>query len=250
MPSPLQNYILGIADNCLILGHRLSELCGHGPALETDIALINISLDLLGQARSYLQYAAEVGEEGQTEDTLAFLREGRAYKNALLVEFPNQDFGYVIARQFFFDAYHLPFLEALCHSKDETLAAIAKKSLKEVKYHFRYSAEWMIRLGDGTAESHKRIQEAVDELWGYTGDLFELTPDDEAMIAAGIGVDLGPIKSQYDQQLKDIFERATLQLPDHQWWKKGGKKGIHTEHLGFLLAEMQWMQRTYPNAQW
>ena len=247
----LYNYILGIADNSLILGQRLGELCGHGPSLETDIAETNISLDLFGQVRSYYQYAAQVsGDENSTEDTIAFLRLEREYKNVLLVEQPNTDFGYIIARQFLFDGYHLLFLRVLQDSTDETLAAIAKKSIKEVSYHWRFSSDWIRRLGDGTEESHKRIQEAIDELWMYTDELFHQTDADKAMIAIGVGVDTVQLKEAYYIAIKEVLTEATLTIPESKYWHKGGKNGIHTEHMGYLLADMQYMQRTYPNMEW
>ncbi len=247
----LYNYILGIADNCLILGQRLGELCGHGPSLETDIAGTNMSLDLLGQVRSYYQYAAAVSENDEiTEDTIAFLRLEREYKNVLLVEQPNTDFGYTITRQFLFDGYHLLFLKALENSTDETLAAIAKKSIKEVSYHWRFSSDWILRLGDGTAESKERVQEAIDELWMYTDELFHQTDSDVAMIAEGIGVDTLKFKDAYYRVIKDVLKEATLNIPENPYFHKGGKEGIHTEHMGYLLADMQYMQRTYPNMEW
>lgn len=247
----LHNYIIGIADNSLILGQRLGELCGHGPSLETDIACTNISLDLFGQVRSYFQYAAQVsGDEKITEDTLAFLRIEREYKNVLLVEQPNTDFGYTIVRQFLFDAYHLLFLRELENSKDQTLAAIAKKSVKEVSYHWRFSSDWVRRLGDGTTESHERVQEAVTDLWMYTDELFHQTDADQAMIAAGVGVNTSALKERYYEMVTEVLEEATLEVPESKYWHKGGKQGIHSEHMGYILSDMQYMQRTYPNMEW
>jgi ring-1,2-phenylacetyl-CoA epoxidase subunit PaaC len=234
----------------LILGQRLGELCGHGPSLETDIALTNISLDLLGQTRSYYQYVAEMQGEGATEDTIAFLRLEREYKNALLVEQPNTDFGYVIARQFLFDVYHLALLQELQHSKDEMLAAIAVKSIKEVLYHTRFSSDWIKRLGDGTPESHARIQTAINDLWIYTDELFQPTEAETAMLAQGIGVDWSKLKSTYYQQVVAVLAEATLDTPNVVYFQKGGKQGIHSEHMGFILTELQYMQRAYPNMQW
>jgi ring-1,2-phenylacetyl-CoA epoxidase subunit PaaC len=250
MDNNLIQYILGIADNSLILGQRLGELCGHGPSLETDIALTNISLDLLGQTRSYYQYVADMQGEGATEDTIAFLRLEREYKNALLVEQPNTDFGYVIARQFLFDVYHLALLQELQHSKDEMLAAIAVKSIKEVLYHTRFSSDWIKRLGDGTPESHGRIQTAINDLWIYTDELFQPTEAETAMLAQGIGVDWSKLKSTYYQQVGVILAEATLETPNVVYFQKGGKQGIHSEHMGFILTELQYMQRAYPNMQW
>lgn len=244
------NYILGIADNALILGQRLSELCGHGPSLETDIATTNIALDLLGQTRSYYQYAAELQGGEATEDTLAFLRKEREYKNVLLVEQPNTDFGYVMARQYMFDVFHLLLLEQLQNSNDEVLAAIAKKSIKEVSYHKRFSGDWIKRLGDGTEESHNRMQEAFDNLWTFTNELFLMTADDTAMVEAGVGVDVAALKAAWTQEITALLKEATLTVPDLKYFLKGGKEGIHSEHMGFILTEMQYMQRAYPNMTW
>lgn len=250
MNNNLYNYILGIADNSLILGQRLGELCGHGPSLETDIACTNISLDFFGQVRSYFQYAAQVAGDDRNEDTIAMMRTEREYVNVLLVEQPNTDFAYTIARQFLFDVYHYAFLIELQNSNDETLAAIAKKSLKEVSYHLRFSTDWIKRLGDGTEESHERIQTAINDLWTYTDELFHQTDADKAMIAEGVGIDTLGLKEDYYKRVAEVLEEATLQVPDLNYFQKGGKKGIHTEHLGYLLAELQYMQRAYPNMTW
>ena len=245
----LYNYILEIADNSLILGQRMGELCGHGPSLETDIACTNISLDLFGQVRSYFQYAASLTQD-KTEDDIAFLRKEREYKNVLLVEQPNTNFAYTIVRQFFFDVYHVHFVESLQHSKDQTLSAIAKKTIKEASYHKRFSGDWIIRLGDGTTESHEKIQEAVDHLWPYLEELFVLTETAKQMIKEGIGVDTQSFKEAYFKTVKEVLTEATITIPNNQWSHKGGKQGIHSEHLGYLLADMQYMQRTYPNMEW
>ena len=250
MKNNLYNYILGIADNSLILGQRLGELCGHGPNLETDIALTNISLDLLGQTRSYFQYAAQILGDNKSEDDVAFLRIEREYKNVLLTEQPNTHFGYVIARQFLFDVYHLLLLEKLQYSKDETLAAIAKKAIKEVSYHRRFSSDWVKRLGDGTEESKRKIQEAMDDLWRYTDELFHLTASDSAMISEGIGIDVSKLKESYYAQISEVLREATLEIPESKYFQKGGKEGIHTEYMGYILADLQYMQRTYPNMKW
>ena len=246
----LINYILGIADNALILGQRLGELCGHGPSLETDIAMTNISLDLLGQTRSYYQYVAKMQGGEATEDTVAFLRLEREYKNVLLVEQPNTDFGYSIARQFLFDVFHLALLEELQNSKDEMLAAIAKKSIKEVLYHTRFSSDWIKRLGDGTEESHQRVQQAINDLWIFTDELFHLTDADLAMIESGVGVDVSSLKETYYVKLNQVLLESTIEIPQVEYFQKGGKHGVHTEHMGYILTEMQFMQRTYPNMTW
>lgn len=250
MNNNLYNYILGIADNSLILGQRLGELCGHGPSLETDIACTNISLDLFGQVRSYFQYAAQVAGDDRNEDTIAMMRTEREYVNVLLVEQPNTDFAYTITRQFLFDAYHFTFLTELQNSNDETLAAIAKKSIKEVSYHLRFSSDWMKRLGDGTEESHSRIQTAINELWTYTDELFHQTDADKVMIAEGVGVDTLKLKEAYYNQIAEVLTEATIEVPDLKYFQKGGKQGIHTEHLGYVLAELQYMQRAYPKMTW
>jgi ring-1,2-phenylacetyl-CoA epoxidase subunit PaaC len=250
MKENLYNYILGIADNTLILGQRLGELCGHGPNLETDIALTNISLDLLGQTRSYFQYTAQIAGEDKTEDDIAFLRIERQYKNVLLVEQPNTHFGHVIARQFLFDVYHLLLMEKLQHSKDETLVAIAKKGIKEVSYHERFSRDWVKRLGDGTEESHKKMQEAIDNLWRYTDELFQLTEADKAMVSEGIGIDVSILRESYYKKVSEVLKEATLSIPESNYFQKGGKEGIHSEHMGYILADLQYMQLTYPNMKW
>ena len=246
----LYNYILGIADNSLILGQRLGELCGHGPNLETDIALTNIALDLFGQTRSYYQYAAKLEGKGKTEDDVAMLRVERDYKNVLLVEQPNEHFGHVIARQFLFDIFHYQLMTALLKSEDETLAAIAAKSIKEVSYHKRFSGDWLKRLGDGTEESHEKMQEAIEHYWPYTAELFDMTESDAKMAAEGVGVDVSELKEAYYKEITEHLEEATLQIPDNPYSKKGGKKGIHSEHMGYILTELQYMQRTYPNLTW
>lgn len=250
MKESLYKYILGIADNSLILGQRMGELCGHGPSLETDIACTNISLDLFGQVRSYYQYASKIAGDGRTEDDIAMLRKEREYVNVLLVEQPNTNFAYTMARQFLFDVYHFLFLTELQTSKDLTLAAIATKSLKEVSYHQRFSSDWIKRLGDGTEESHQKMQTAIDDLWTYTDELFHQTEADKAMVKEGIGVDVTKLKQSYFSKVNSIIEESTLVIPESKYFQKGGKQGIHTEHMGYLLTELQYMQRTYPNMEW
>jgi ring-1,2-phenylacetyl-CoA epoxidase subunit PaaC len=252
----LKDYILEIADNSLILGQRLGELCGHGPSLETDIALTNMSLDLFGQVRSYYQYVAQLsgdastGSATPTEDDIAFLRLEREYKNVLLVEQPNTDFGYVITRQYFFDVFHLLLMQELQDSKDETLSAIAKKGIKEVSYHKRFSGDWVKRLGDGTDESHNRIQKAVNDLWPFTNELFEMTEADKQAAEAGIGVDVSKLKEKYYAVVIELLKEATLEIPESKYFHKGGKHGVHTEHMGYIIADLQFMQRTYPGMKW
>jgi ring-1,2-phenylacetyl-CoA epoxidase subunit PaaC len=246
----LYKYILGIADNTLILGQRMGELCGHGPSLETDIACTNISLDLFGQVRSYYQYAAKIAGDGRTEDDIAMLRKERDYVNVLLVEQPNTNFAYTMVRQFLFDIYHLVFLQELEKSKDLTLSAIATKSIKEVSYHKRFSSDWIKRLGDGTEVSNQKTQKAVDDLWAYTDELFHQTDADKAMVKEGIGVDVTKLKETYYNQVNQVLEEATLEIPESKYFQKGGKQGIHTEHFGYLLSDLQYMQRTYPKMEW
>lgn len=248
--SSLYNYILTIADNSLILGQRMGELCGHGPSLETDIACTNISLDLLGQVRSYYQYAAKIAGDGRTEDDIAMLRPEREYVNVLLVEQPNTDFAYTMARHFLFDVFHFLFLKQLEKSKDLTLAAIATKSLKEVAYHQRFSSDWIKRLGDGTEESHRKMQAAIDDLWMYTNELFSPTEVESTMAEQGIGVDIAALKEEYYSAVGNILEEATLKVPESKYFHKGGKQGIHTEHMGYILAELQYMQRAFPGREW
>jgi ring-1,2-phenylacetyl-CoA epoxidase subunit PaaC len=250
MQNNLVQYIYGIADNSLILGQRLGELCGHGPSLETDIAMTNISLDLLGQTRSYYQYAAQILGDNATEDSVAFLRKENEYKNVLLIEQPNKDFAYSITKQFLFDVFHLLLLEELQQSQDIMLAAIAKKSIKEVSYHTRFSSDWIKRLGDGTEESRSRIQIAIDDLWVFTDELFHQTDADKVMVSKKIGVDVTKLKAPYYKKISEILEEATLKTPDIKYFQKGGKNGIHSEHMGYLLADLQYMQRTFPNMKW
>ncbi|OUS00479.1 phenylacetate-CoA oxygenase subunit PaaI [Flavobacteriales bacterium 33_180_T64] len=250
MKENLYKYILGIADNSLILGQRLGELCGHGPSLETDIACTNISLDLFGQVRSYFQYAAKIAGDDRTEDDIAMLRKEREYFNLLLVEQPNANFAYTIGRQFLFDVYHLAFLSELQKSADLTLSAIANKCVKEVSYHERFSSDWIKRLGDGTKESHQKMQDAINDLWTYTDELFHQTEADITMVSEGIGVDVTKLKEGYYKRVNEILEAATLETPESKYFQKGGKKGMHTEHLGFILSNLQYMQRTYPNMKW
>lgn len=247
---PLAEYLLRLGDDRLVLGHRVSEWCGHGPILEEDIALANISLDLIGQASSILKLAGEVEGKGRGEDALAYFRDGVEYRNALLCELPNGDFGYTIVRQFLFDAHSVLLWEALARAPHQGIAAIAAKSLKEDKYHVRHSSEWVVRLGDGTAESHTRAQAALDDLWRFTGEL--LAPDDidAAVAPLGAGVDHAALKSGWDAMVGDVLRRATLTPPADTVMQSGGRRGRHTEHLGHLLTEMQIVARSHPGASW
>lgn len=248
--NALFEYLLRLGDDSLILGHRLSEWCGHGPILEEDIAMTNISLDLIGQANSFLQYAGKVEGEKRDQDQLAFLRYNKDYRNTLLVEQPNGDFGMTMMRQFLFDAYRLPLFERLRNSRDEQIAAIAEKALKETKYHFKHSSEWVIRLGDGTEESHDRIQDSLDSLWRYTSELFYRDEVDEKLEAEGILPDMSGMKEEWTNAVEAVLEEATLSIPDNNWTFEGGRKGLHSEHLGYILAELQYMQRAYPGLEW
>ena len=250
MKNDLYQYILMLGDNSMILGHRLSELCGHGPSLETDIALTNISLDLFGQVRNYFQYAAEISDTEKTEDDIAFLRYPHEYLNTLLVEQPNKDFAYVIARQFLYDTYHLLLMQQLMASNDKRISAIAAKSIKEVKYHFRFSSQWVKRLGDGTNESHQKMQEAITYLWPYAGELVVSTTIEKTALQEGIGADLESIKNKYITETSSVIKEASIEMPGETWIHSGGKSGKHTEHLGFILADLQYMQRTYPDMVW
>jgi ring-1,2-phenylacetyl-CoA epoxidase subunit PaaC len=268
---PHIEYTLFLADNALILGHRNSEWTGHGPILEQDIALSNIALDLIGQSRWLYQHAArlinqvaEVPDASKmaapastlpgaaaeiTEDILAYRRDSWDFRNCLLVEQPNGDWGRTILRQFLFSAWQLYFYRQLQQSRDPELAAIAEKSVKEVTYHLRWSSEWVIRLGDGTTESHERMERALEELWPFTGELFTTTAYELAMTAAGIAVDPGSIRQAWQEKINDVFGEAQLKAGE-SWMQGGGKEGRHTEHLGYLLAEMQFLQRAYPDCEW
>lgn len=243
-------YLIRMGDNALILGHRLSEWCGHGPILEQDIALTNIALDLIGQSRNYLSAAGIVEGKNRSEDDLAFFRVERDFKNLLITEQPNGDWGMTLVRQFFFDHFHFLLLQKLRDSANRDLSDIAEKSIKEVTYHVRFSSDWIRRLGDGTEESHNRVQAAIDHLWTYTGEMFEMDQTDEILIAAGIAPDLSELRDEWLKNVLSVVSDATLKLPDESFMQTGGKKGIHTEHLGYLLAEMQHLPRTYPDAKW
>ncbi|MBP9151039.1 MAG: phenylacetate-CoA oxygenase subunit PaaC [Flavobacteriales bacterium] len=246
----LFNYLLRLADNSAILGHKLSEWCGHGPELEEDIAIINTALDLLGHARSLYTYAGEVEGKGRTENDLAFLRIEREYKNALITELPNGHYGDTIARQYLFDQFNYLLFTELEKSSDETVAAIAAKAIKEIRYHLRRSIEWTLRLGDGTEESHAKIQEAFEDVWAYTGDLFVQDDSDLVIIAEGIGPDLKAIQPIWREKVKATLAEATLTISEDGWMHSGSKQGRHTEHMGHILSELQYMQRTYPGCEW
>jgi ring-1,2-phenylacetyl-CoA epoxidase subunit PaaC len=253
-PSPgapaLFEYLQRLGDDRLVLGHRLSEWCGHGPILEEDIALGNVALDLLGQASALLRLAGQVEGKGRDDDALAYFREAVEFRNALLVELPRGDFAVTIVRQFLFDAYDLHLTDALSRSAYGELAAVAAKAHKEARYHVRHSGEWVVRLGDGTDESHRRAQGALDELWRFTPEL--LTPDavDAELAAAGVAADLLAVRARWDATVREVIDEATLRLPAPAVPAKGGRQGRHTEHLGHLLAEMQIVARSFPGATW
>lgn len=242
--------LLRLGDTTLILGHRVSEWCGHAPALEEDIALANVALDLIGQTQMWLGLAAEVEGKGRTADDLAYLRDAWDFRNLLIVERPNGDFGHTLMRQFLFDAYHFELLKALAGSSDPRVAEIAAKAAKEVAYHLERSSDLVIRLGDGTEESRRRMQDALDALWGYVGEMFVADDKDRTVAAAGIAPDPASLKPAWEATVRDVLGAATLAIPDSDFAHKGGKRGVHTEHLGYILAEMQFLQRAYPGASW
>ncbi len=246
----LVKYILRIADNNFILGQRLSEWCGHGPILEEDIALANIALDKLGLASALYKYAAQIEGNGKDEDFYPFHRNEREFTNQLLVEQPNGDYAMTLVRELFNDTFDFYFLKELQKSSDATLAALASKSIKEVTYQLRHASEWIIRFGDGTEESHKRAQDAVNELWRFTGEYFEMTEIDEELIKQNIAVDLGKIKESCYKHIAEVLSQAKLTTPLNEYMQTGSRKGMHTEHLGYILAEAQYMQRMYPGAKW
>jgi ring-1,2-phenylacetyl-CoA epoxidase subunit PaaC len=246
----LINYCLRLGDSSLILGQRMSKWCSNGPILEEDIAMTNVALDLIGQSRTMLTYAGKLEGKGRTEDDLAYKREEREFYNTLLSERPNGHFGDTVARNFLHSAFFYHLFQALKNSKDEMIAAHAAKSIKEVTYHLRHSSEWMVRLGDGTEESHNKIQESLNDMWEFTGDLFEMNEVDEILIKEGIAVDLTEVKKEWDKTVTQVIERATLNKPEECYMQTGRLNAMHSEYLGHLIAEMQFLQRAYPEAQW
>jgi ring-1,2-phenylacetyl-CoA epoxidase subunit PaaC len=248
--TPLVLYTLRRADDALILGHRLSEWCGHAPMMEEDMALANMGLDLLGQARELYSYAARVEGKGNDEDKFAYLRDVRQYRNLLLLEQPNGDFAHTMVRQFFYSAFADLYWRAMMKSSDATLAAVAAKSEKESAYHVRHSSEWIVRLGDGTKESHARAQAAIDHLWAFTGEMFEADESERSLIETGIAIDPASLRPKWLNTIAGVVNEATLALPRSDWMQQGGRDGRHSEHLGHLLSELQSMQRTFPGATW
>ncbi len=250
MTRPLFEYLLRLGDDRLVLGHRLSEWCGHGPILEEDIATTNIALDLVGQATFFLRLAGQMEGQGRDEDALAYWRDENQFTNLQMVELPRGDFGFTILRQFLFDVWSFHHLEALSRSTHAELASLAAKAHKEVRYHLRHSSEWVLRLGDGTEESHRRMQAALDELWPWTGELAYQDDVDAALRADGIVPDLEPLRAPWEAMTKDVLGRATLTIPTGPMRMTGGRTGRHTEHLGHMLAEMQIVARSHPGASW
>ncbi len=244
------DYLVRLGDDRLVLGHRLSEWCGHGPILEEDIALANVALDLVGEATLLLKLAGETEGKDRDQDALAYFRDATDYRNALLVEFPKGDFAFTIVRQFFFSVFSLLQMQALQQSNNAELAGIAAKAVKEAKYHVRHSAQWVVTLGDGTPDSHARAQRAVDELWRYTGELFMADDVEADVVAAGLGVDPSTLETAWRAQVDDILRRATLTVPAVNYMQRGGRAGKHTEHLGHMLSEMQIVARSHPGASW
>lgn len=246
----LFNYTLRLGDTNLILAQRISEWTGHGPFLEEDLALTNIALDITGAAKAFLEYAAIIEGKGRTEDDLAFFRNDRHFFNAQITELPNGDYAKTIVRQCLVDCFDFYFYQELSKSKDETLSGIAQKSLKEVTYHLRHTTSWVERFGLGTEESHQRAQTALNSLWQYTNELFEMNEVDELLIKEGIAVDLSSVKTKWDKHITEVFEKSNLIIPENTFMQTGSRKGIHTEHLAFILAEMQALPRMHPDAKW
>ena len=246
----IKQYAIRLGDDAVIQGHRLSEWCSYGPLLEEDLALTNVALDFIGRARMFYSYAAELAGDGSTEDTYAYTRDCRDFTNLLIHELPKGDFAFTCVRQYLVDEYSLRYMQALCDSGDSELAAIAAKAIKESRYHLRRSRDWMLRLGDGTEESNRRMQQALDDLWGFTPELFETDELEGALADAGIGVDSTALRDDWLAAVKATCEEATLTVPQANWSVRGGREGMHTEHLGHLLSDMQFVQRAYPGLEW
>ncbi|MDX1555866.1 MAG: 1,2-phenylacetyl-CoA epoxidase subunit PaaC [Xanthomonadales bacterium] len=250
MRNDIAKFALALGDDALTMGQRLSEWISNGPFLEEDIALANVALDFVGRARMFLAYAGEVEGQGRSEDDLAYLRDCREFTNLLIFELPIGDFGHTMARQYLVDAFEVPYFEALSTSSDETIAAIAAKTLKECRYHLRRSRDWVLRLGDGTEDSHERIQSALDEVWPFVPELFDMPDYESRLVEAGVAVDRAALKAAWEQEVTGTLNQATLDVPEGDHSIRGGREGVHTEHLGFLLADLQYMQRAYPGLQW
>lgn len=250
MNPAYKEYLLRIADTSLIYGQRLSEWCGHGPVLEEDIALTNTALDYIGQATNVYKHIAEQDGAGKDEDQFAFHRDAWEFRNLLITELPNGDYGFTIARQFLFSTWYFLYLQKLQQSNDAFLKAFAEKSIKEVRYHWQHSSDWVKRMGDGTEESHERISKAFEQLWEHTGEFFEMDEADQQMLAEGIAVDNAALKNEWTNIVHAVMGEATLAIPADRWTHTGSKKGRHTEYLGYILADMQFLQRAYPGAKW
>jgi len=248
--SQLKTFVLRLGDDALVIAHRLSEWCSHGPSQEEDLAITNVALDYMGRARMFYGYAAEIAGDGSTEDTYAYDRDCRDFTNLLIHELPRGDFAFTMARQYLVDEFNCAYIDRLQQSTDATLAAIATKANKEGLYHLRRSRQWLLRLGDGTEESHDRLQRAINDIWGYTTELFEMDDLDQALFEAGIGVNASDLQTEWMRQVTATLTRATITIPSSDWAVTGGRKGIHTEALGHMLSDMQFLQRAYPGQQW
>ena len=246
----VKEYAVRLGDDALILGHRLSEWCRNAPFLEEDLALSNVALDFIGRARMFYAYAAELSGQDVTEDTFAYQRDCREFKNHLIHELPRGDFAFTMVRQYFVDVYSLAFMTSLLESNDSRLAAIAGKAIKESEYHLRRSEEWMMRLGDSTQESHRRLQSAVDELWRFTGELFDQDSPERKLVADGIAVDTRALEADWNQTITATMSKISIEIPKDELQVTGGREGKHTEFLGFLLSELQFLQRAYPGLEW
>lgn len=246
----LLNYTLRLGDNALVLGHRLSEWCSNGPLLEEDLALTNMALDMIGRAQALLDYAGKIEGAGKTADDYAYRRAERKFYNNLITELPNKDFAFTIARQLVFSVFELYFYESLAEKKDEQLAAIAEKTLKEIRYHVEHATEWTMRLGEGTEESYTRIQKAINDIWMYTGELFEMAPEDELLLSENVAVDLPAIRIKWRKHIAQVLDESNVFVPEDKFMQTGSRAGIHTEYLGHILSEMQYLQRAYPDAKW
>ncbi len=246
----IKQYAIRLGDDALVLGHRLSQWCSKGPFLEEDLALTNVSLDFIGRARMFYSYAAEIDGGDFTEDSYAYQRDCRDFTNLLIHELPGGDFAYTMARQYLIDEFGLAFMVRLQDSADERLAAIAGKAVKESRYHLRRSRDWMLRLGDGTPQSHQRLQRALNDLWGYTPELFEVDELEQKLVDEGIAVDSAALKTDWEQAVRATFSEATIEVPAGDWSVTGGRQGLHTEHLGHMLSDLQFVQRAYPGLEW
>ncbi|MBE9539023.1 MAG: phenylacetate-CoA oxygenase subunit PaaC [Proteobacteria bacterium] len=246
----IKQYAIRLGDDALVQGHRLSEWCRNGPFLEEDLALTNVALDFIGRARMFYSYAADIDGGDYSEDSYAYQRDCRDFTNLLIHELPGGDFAFTMARQYLMDEYSLMFMERLCDSSDETLAAVAAKSVKESRYHLRRSRDWMLRLGDGTQESHKRLQKALGDLWGYMPEVFELDDLEQGLADQGIAVDSAALKGGWEKAVRATFSEATIDVPADDWSVRGGRQGMHTEYLGHMLSDLQFVQRAYPGQEW